>query len=244
LELQQFKKLIISERKDFIVINKPSGLASQGGSKLSKHLDGLIQALGKEDGNHYHLVHRLDKETSGVMVIAKNRAAAQNLGAQFKSRDITKIYLAVVQGVPEQQEGKIDLALSKKWSKGFERAAVDEEGDKAVTFYKVIDFIGQSAAYVALMPVTGRNHQLRAHMAAIGCPIVGDKKYNSNSVLMDDLSDRLHLHAYKLILGDMKGSDGYKANLSDDYKKTLKMLGFNVSSKEMDKVVQLLEEQK
>ncbi len=245
-ELEEFKKSIVVEKPNFIIINKPSGLASQGGSKLTKHLDGLIQALGNEDGNSYHLVHRLDKETSGTMVIAKNKTAAQKLGQQFKSREVTKIYLAVTQGVPELPEGKIDVPLSKKWFDGFEKVIGDEEGDKALTFYKVIDKIGESAAFVALMPITGRNHQLRAHMSLMGCPIIGDKKYNEEEQpVMDGLPNKLHLHSYKLILGNTENkSNSYKTALPDHYKTTLKMLGFDVSSNEIDDTISFLQEQK
>lgn len=245
-DLQDFKKSIIVKTSSFIIINKPSGLASQGGSKLTKHLDGLIQALGEEEGSLYHLVHRLDKETSGTMIVARNKTAAQKLGQQFKSREITKIYLAVTQGVPERLEGKIDISLSKKWFHGFEKVIADEEGDKALTYYKVIDKIGESAALIALMPVTGRNHQLRAHMDLMGCPIIGDKKYNEeDQPVMDGLPDKLHLHSYKLILGNTENkSNTYKTDLPEYYKTTLKMLGFDVPSKEMDEVILFLQEQK
>tara|TARA_R110002050_G_scaffold847_4_gene5967 strand:+ start:52081 stop:53058 length:978 start_codon:yes stop_codon:yes gene_type:complete len=245
-ELEEFKRSIVSQTPNYIIINKPSGLASQGGSKLTKHLDGLIHALGEEDGNSYHLVHRLDKETSGTMIIARNKPAAQKLGQQFKAREVTKIYIAITQGVPEVSEGRIDVPLSKKWFDGYEKVIEDQEGDKALTFYKVIDKIGQSAALVALMPITGRNHQLRVHMALMGCPIIGDKKYNEEEQsVMDELPNKLHLHSYKLILGDTENkSNTYKTDLPDYYKKTLKMLGFDVPSMEMDEIILFLQEQK
>lgn len=181
-----------------IVLNKPPGLAVQGGSGTERHLDGLLDALRFGSDVRPRLVHRLDKETSGVLVIARTAAAAAFLTRGFREKTTRKIYWAIVVGLPKLREGRIDLALAKLPGRDGERVRADpEEGKRAVTYYRVVDSAGTRASWLALMPITGRTHQLRAHCAAIGTPILGDAKYGAAAAHLASVpgAKRLHLHA-------------------------------------------------
>ncbi len=183
---------------DLVVIDKPAGLAVQGGTGTHRHLDAMLDALRFDASERPRLVHRLDRDTSGVLVLARNRAAAQALTGAFRARDARKIYLAVTVGVPRPRQGRIDLALGKAGGRGREKMVGDvEDAQHAVTLYQVADAAAQKAALVLLMPLTGRTHQLRAHMAAIGTPILGDGKYGGTGAFVagGGLAKRLHLHA-------------------------------------------------
>lgn len=182
-----------------LILNKPPGLAVQGGSGQSRHLDGMLAALERK-GEVPRLVHRLDKDTSGVMVLGRSMAAARALAAAFRARDSFKLYWALTSGVPNPLEGDIKAALSKAGGPGHEKMTVDDEGKRAVTRYAVIDSAGKRAAWVALRPVTGRTHQLRVHLQMLGTPIIGDGKYGGPENRVNGLSGKLHLHAQRLIL--------------------------------------------
>jgi 23S rRNA pseudouridine955/2504/2580 synthase len=192
----------ILHRDDHVlVLDKPPGLAVQGGTRSERHLDGLLDALRFGLADRPRLVHRLDKDTSGVLVIARTPAAAAFLTRAFRDKRTRKIYWALAVGRPKPAEGRIELALAKQPGPGGERVRADPEGGRhAVTYYRVIDSAGEHACWLALLPVTGRTHQLRAHCAAIGTPILGDPKYGGPATQLSGVPNarRLHLHAREL----------------------------------------------
>lgn len=196
--------MILYEDDDLMVLNKPPGLAVQGGTKTARHIDGLLAGLGEDADTRPRLVHRLDRDTSGVLVVAKRRAVAAKMGRMFQTRSVRKIYWAVVYGVPKPPQGKVEAALVKSAGPAGDRVRAarpgeQEEAQSAVTYYSVIDRAAQKFAWMSLKPVTGRQHQLRAHMAILGHPIVGDEKYPSGRELPDSVADRLHLHARRIV---------------------------------------------
>src|SRR5262245_43245980 len=195
--------ITLYEDDDLLVLNKPSGIAVQGGTKTTHHIDRLLEGLGDGPETRPRLVHRLDRDTTGVLVIAKRRAIAAKLGRAFQTRSVRKIYWALVHGVPKLPQGKIDAALVKAGGPDGDRVRKARPGEKdiaqsAVTHYSVVDRAGQDVAFVSLKPVTGRQHQLRAHMAIIGHPILGDAKYPSGAELPDGVENKLHLHARRI----------------------------------------------
>lgn len=180
-----------------IVLNKPAGLATQGGTGQTEHLDGLLDHLRFGHPERPRLVHRLDKDTSGVLLLGRTAAATAALAKALRARDAHKLYWALVVGVPQQRMGKISLALSKLPGAAGERMVADEEdGKNAVTLYRTIETAGKRAAWLAMAPLTGRTHQLRVHCAALGTPIAGDGKYGGQEAyLTGGVSRKLHLHA-------------------------------------------------
>jgi 23S rRNA pseudouridine955/2504/2580 synthase len=233
--------LVIYEDEDVIVLNKPCDLAAQGGTKTKRHIDGLLEVFVDKEGVKPRLVHRLDKETSGVMILARSAKAARELGQSFKRHDVRKIYWAVVSPAPEDREGTIKAPLLK--SEGdYEKMEInDEEGKYAVSEYAVIENAGREAAFVAFWPRTGRTHQIRVHAAeALGCGIIGDRKYRTvkdeESKRIDadlagmDIARRLHLHARRLILPHPIKSGqmiDVTAPLPADLERSWKALGFD-----------------
>lgn len=191
------RSAVVAETPDYIALNKPAGIASQGGSKIVWSIDNLAQTLTPEN-EAPKLVHRLDKDTSGIMVLAKTAMAARKLGDAFKSRDMRKCYLAITVGVPKNHAGTFTQRLLKKPTPhGGEMVQVDPKGQSAVTEYIVLDTLGKRYALVALWPRTGRTHQLRVHLAHHGTPIAGDHKYGEGTP-EDKLPDCLYLHALRL----------------------------------------------
>jgi len=215
-----------------IVLNKPPGLATQGGSGLTKHIDGMLDSLMFDKRQRPRLVHRLDRDTSGVLVIARTVPAAAALAKSLASRDASKVYWALTRGVPKNKRGTVRAALAKEAGHGRdERMAVsDGEGAKrAVTDYVVMGQAGQEFAWVAAKPHTGRTHQIRVHLASIGVPIVGDFKYGGAGAKgKGAVADKLHLHARAI---DIAHPDGGRlcvtAPLPDHMRASWKLLGFD-----------------
>jgi 23S rRNA pseudouridine955/2504/2580 synthase len=180
------------------------------------------------------LVHRLDKDTSGLLLIARTAEAARRLGESFRDRETEKLYWAVVVGTPPRSEGAIDLPLAKRpGARDRELMQVDhEDGQKALTHFKVLDRAGKRAALLALWPRTGRTHQLRVHCAAIGCPILGDGKYGGEEALLSAVADarRLHLHARRLVLPHPsgKGELAIHAQAPPHFRRTVEAFGFSI----------------
>ncbi len=227
-----FRSLILHEDRDLLVINKPSGIAVQGGSKTADHLDRYLAALEEEYGERPRLVHRLDRDTSGVLVIARRRSVAARLGRLFASRSVRKIYWAVVHGVPKPLQGRIDMALVKAMTREGERVRPAHRGEegaqKAVTYYSVVDRAAPVLSWLSLKPVTGRQHQLRAHMAFIGHPILGDGKYGGGENLPDGVEPRLHLHARRISFPHPRGGElDITAPLPDHMAHTFRLFGFD-----------------
>ncbi len=223
------QSLVIHQDRQAIVINKPPGLATQGGTKTDHHVDRLLDGIQYEADNRPKLVHRLDKDTSGVLLLARNSRAAGHFAKAFSSRTARKVYWAMVTGVPSIHDGMIELPIGKQPGTGGEKMHVDEkEGSPARTRYRVIERAGNSAAWVELQPYTGRTHQLRVHMAAIGHPIVGDGKYGGLSAFLSGtISRKMHLHARRLKVDHPDGGViDVVANLPDHFAETLRILGF------------------
>jgi 23S rRNA pseudouridine955/2504/2580 synthase len=230
-DAQFLRSLILFEDRDVLVINKPWGLASQGGSGTKRHVDGMLAALADAKGERPVLVHRLDRDTCGVLLCSKSRKIAAELGALFRARETKKIYWALVEGCPKPENGRISLFLAKgeaMEARGAktrdhaekERMRVVRHGDPdaqhSVTLYATVDQVRPRLAWLSMRPITGRTHQLRAHCEAIGHPIVGDPKYNrrpANDPARNDplravppgLEPKLHLMARRLVLPHPRG---------------------------------------
>ena len=228
------KSIILFEDADVMVLNKPMGLAVQGGSGTTRHIDGMLGALRGPDGQRPRLVHRLDKDTAGCLLVAKTRFAAAALAKTFRSRSARKVYWALVVGVPKPAQGRISTYLAKQEVEEdlFMRIAKHGEKDAvhAVTYYAVVETAAQQLAWLSLKPVTGRTHQLRAHMAHIHYPIVGDPKYfnKENWQLPGGIQNRLHLLARRIAVQHPRGGIiDVSAPLPPHMEQSWNLLGFD-----------------
>jgi len=229
-EIAFVRSLVIHEDKAAIVVNKPPGLATQGGTKTHDHLDRLLDGLAAAEAPRPKLVHRLDKDTSGALLLARTPRAAAFFGKAFASRTARKVYWAIVVGVPAIDDGMIELPLAKQPGSGGEKMHVDEAGGLAArTRYRVIERAGNRAAWLELQPYTGRTHQLRVHLEAIGHPILGDGKYaGQDAFLTGAISRKLHLHARRIRIDHPDGGRiDVTADLPDHFAATMKSLGFD-----------------
>ncbi|MBN8804051.1 MAG: RluA family pseudouridine synthase [Sphingopyxis terrae] len=221
--------MVIHRDKSALVLDKPPGLATQGGTKTDSHVDGLLGALQGDAAVRPKLVHRLDKDTSGALLVARTPRAAAWFAKAFSNRSARKTYWAIVVGVPDIAQGEIDLPLAKQPGSGGEKMHVDEKGLPSKSRYRVIERAGNSAAWVELQPLTGRTHQLRVHMAAIGHPIVGDGKYGGKGAfLTGTISRKLHLHSRRLRIDHPDGGAiDISAPLPPHFAESLEALGFD-----------------
>lgn len=229
--IADLRKAILYKDDSVIAFNKPAGVAVQGGSGTEVHIDGVLDAFA-DGGERPKLVHRIDKDTSGVLLLARTTSAARKLTATFRTRAARKYYWAITVGVPDPVQGRIDMALAKQAGPRGERVAVDDEdGLRAITLYQVVETAHRRAAWVAMWPQTGRTHQLRVHMAHLGWPILGDGKYAGQEAFLEgaELPRQLHLHARRLIIPHPKGRGkiDVTAPLSPHMKKTWDYFGFD-----------------
>ena len=242
------KSITLYEDKDVLIINKPMGLAVQGGSGTTHHVDGLLECMRDAEGQKPRLVHRLDKDTAGCLVIAKTRFAASTMAKSFRSRTTRKIYWALVAGVPRVRQGRVSTYLAKEGDEGDARMKVARHGDEgashALTYYAVIDTAAQKLAWLSLKPVTGRTHQLRAHTAHIGHPIVGDPKYFDieNWELPGGIQNKLHLLARRIVIAHPRTGKpiDVTAPLPPHMQQSFNLLGFDTS--QYDPIVEAPEE--
>ena len=236
-EARELERMVLYQDEQLIVLNKPSGLATQGGPGITRHLDGMLDAL-RDGGDRPRLVHRLDRDTSGVIVLARTVGVAAKLAAAFRTRDVEKTYWAVVVGRPVPEEGQIDQPLKRITSAFGERTVAaerrDKEGQRAYTNYRTLDSAGRKLAWLELQPLTGRTHQLRVHCMSLSTPIVGDAKYaeprdnGTGGSFVEGLADRLHLHARALTLPHPAGGSlTVTAELPPHMRDTFATIGFH-----------------
>jgi len=240
-DLDVLQSMLLHEDKKVLVFNKPAGLAVQGGSGVNRHVDKMLEAMRSQKGEKPRLVHRIDRDTSGVLVVARTRGAASELTASFRHRDTEKTYWAICKGVPRKREGQISTWLLKERTPEGDKMRVAKHGepdaDHAVSKYRVIDQAGQNLSWLELMPITGRTHQLRVHTTHLGNPIIGDPKYFDieNWEFPGGVQKKLHLHARKIRIPHPDGGIlEVKAPLPPHMVQTFNLLGLDESDSEDD----------
>jgi 23S rRNA pseudouridine955/2504/2580 synthase len=233
-DAEALRDLILYEDDELYVFNKPHGLASQGGSGVKRSMDSMLKSLPNKKGEAPRLVHRLDRDTSGCLVVAKTKAAATHFGAVFASHQARKIYWAVVFGNPHPKQGSISCFLAKQPIGEGEQMMVVPQGTPGAvhskSFYSTTDTAARRFAWVTLKPVTGRTHQLRVHMAQLGNPILGDPRYFNieNWTAPDEIARGLHLHARRIALPLRSGHVlDVSAPLPPHMQQTFDVLGFD-----------------
>jgi 23S rRNA pseudouridine955/2504/2580 synthase len=234
-EAKALRDAVLYRDDDVLVLNKPPGLAVQGGTNLERHLDAMLDLLIFDAAERPRLVHRLDKDTSGVLLLGRTATAAARLAASFRSRAARKCYWALVVGAPKYAEGRIDAPLAKMAGRMGDKVAVDEEdGRRAVTYYRMVESALRKAAWLELEPRTGRTHQLRAHCALIGTPIQGDGKYGGQEAYLtgQGISKKLHLHARAIAIPHPRGLEPLliTAPLPPHMAASFTFFGFNESA--------------
>ncbi len=235
-------KMLLHEDNKVLVFNKPSGLAVQGGSGVTRHVDGMLEAWRNKKGEKPRLVHRIDRDTSGVLVVARTRGAAQALTKAFRERTTEKIYWALVKGVPPKREGRLSTYLVRKATPDGDRMRIARHGEPdaehAISDYRIIDQAGQTLSWLELKPETGRTHQLRVHMLHLGCPIIGDTKYFSDDPNWDfpgGIQRRLHLHARRIRIPHPDGGMlNVTAPLAPHMVQSWNLLGFDEADGEAE----------
>jgi 23S rRNA pseudouridine955/2504/2580 synthase len=235
-------RMLLHEDDKVIVLNKPAGIAVQGGSGINRHIDQMLEAWTSPKGEKPRLVHRLDRDTSGVLVVARTRGAAQKLTAAFRERDTKKTYWSLVMGVPKKREDKISTWLVKEQTPDGDRMRIAKHGedgaDHAVSFYRIIEQAAQTYAWLEMEPYTGRTHQLRVHAAHIGHPILGDPKYfeaDTNWNFPGGVQNKLHLHARRIDIPHPSGGRlRITAPLPPHMVQTWNLFGFDLSAAEED----------
>ena len=217
------QSLVIFKDDNIIVLNKPSGLAVQGGTNTERHVDGMLDALMFEKSERPKLVHRIDKDTSGILLLARNRKYAELLTKSFREHMLQKTYLALCCGHLKNSEGEINAPLEKIG----EKMQMVGDGKRALTRYQVLDTVGEKFSLISAEPLTGRTHQIRAHLEYAGAPILGDSKYfGSSRIRVPGMSAKLHLHAYKIDLSAVYQKKlVVKAPLPDYFMEDIKFLG-------------------
>lgn len=217
-DAELLRRMVLHEDAKVIVLNKPAGIAVQGGSGVNRHIDQMLDAWVSPKGEKPRLVHRLDRDTAGVLVIARTRGAAQKLTAAFRERDTKKTYWSLVKGVPRKREDKISTWLVKEQTPGGDRMRIAKHGedgaDHAISYYRILEQAGQDFAWLEMEPYTGRTHQLRVHAAHIGHPILGDPKYfdaDLNWTFPGGVQNKLHLLARHI---DIPHPDGGRLSVT------------------------------
>lgn len=231
-DFEALEDAVIFEDKNLIVLNKPQGLPTQGGSKIKKSLDALLNEWGRENNQKYYVVHRLDRDTTGVIVFAKSPGIADHFGKAFKDHYMEKKYLALTVGVPKPLEGQIDAPIGKALIGSLEKmvvCSVEEGGSRAITDYRVLDISSKQVALVEAKPLTGRTHQIRVHFNEIECPILGDGKYGGEHAHLGKRRT-MKLHAYELTIPMPQGGvKVFRASLPEDFQSTLREFGLRIS---------------
>lgn len=229
-DIDELQSLVIYQDDDVLAINKPAGLPTQGGTGQVKHLDAMLDFLKFGSKHRPRLVHRLDKDTSGVLLLGRSANAAGALAAAFQTKETDKRYFALVRGVPKVPDGRIVLKMDKAPIKGNERMVVTPDGKKSISDYAVVDRAAQEAAWLALKPHTGRTHQLRLHCAELGHPIIGDGKYGGpEAFLSGSISRKMHLHSRFITFPHPDGGQvTITAPLPDHMQASFDMLGFDI----------------